>query len=64
MRREENEKEVKCKGRIFICLGFYEGDANQMEVRGFGVKRRGGEVSLKGTLGRPWGEGKEMHLMG
>jgi len=44
---------MKCKGRIFIWFGFYEGDANQMEVRGFGAKRRGGEVSLKWTLGRP-----------
>ena len=39
---EKMKKEMKCKGKVFIDFGFYEGDANKIEERGVFAKWRRG----------------------
>ena len=40
--KDEVKKEMKCKGKVFIGFGFYEGDANKIEERGVFAKWRRG----------------------
>ena len=58
---KEVKKEKKCKGNVYIGLGFCKGDANDANERGFIANRREDECPSSWPLGRPWEREREMH---